>query len=216
MLHDVSLSLANGEVVGLIGPNGAGKSTLIKILAGLVRPSAGSVRFAPTGRATPASFVFEMDGLPIDMTVGRFLAAEAAAHGVSGHACAEAIETAGLADLRRRLIRQLSLGNRRRVALACAQLSEAAVMVLDEPTNGLDLDGLRMVRDVISRSRAAGNAVLFSSHTMSEVERLVDRVVILRAGEVAFTGGVPALLDRAGTTDIELAYERILRAEAVA
>ena len=198
-------------MVGLIGPNGAGKSTLIKCLAGLVRPDSGTVEIdGASSTESAASFVYESDALPLDMSVRSFLRCEATAVGATGSAVGLAATETGLAGLLKQPIRNLSQGNRRRVALAAALLGQRELLVMDEPTNGLDIDGLHMVRDLIAGWRGQGRAVLFSSHTMSEVERLADRVVVINRGRVLFDGSVAELRVKTGSGGLEEAYEALV------
>ena len=209
-LDAVSVSVSAGEVVGLIGPNGAGKSTLIRCLAGLVRPTEGTVSIRRAREGRPAlSFVYESDALPPDMTVGSFLACEAVALGVP---IAEARTVAGETGLAgtSRTIGRLSLGNRRRVALAAAILGTPDLLVMDEPTNGLDIEGLQMVRALIAERKELGRGVLFSSHTMAEVERVADRVVVIQHGCILFDGSLGELLSSTGAARLEDGYEALL------
>lgn len=213
-LTGLDLSVAPAEVVGLVGPNGAGKTTLIKCLAGLLRADAGSLELRGVdNRTARVSFVYEADTLPVDMSVEACLRCEASALGVPASTVRIALSEVGLAASGRRLIRSLSLGNRRRVAIALALLADSDLIVMDEPTNGLDIEGLRLVRSVVSTQRARGKSVLFSSHTMSEVERVADRVVVVSGGRVRFDGAIDALRERTGAATLDEAYEIILRTE---
>lgn len=213
-LAGLDLTVAPAEVVGLVGPNGSGKTTLIKCLAGLLRPDAGTLELRGLGdREAKVSFVFEVDTLPLDMSVEACLRCEASALGVPASAVRVALSEVGLSASGKRPIRSLSLGNRRRVAIALALLADSDLIVMDEPTNGLDIEGLRLVRSVVSTQRARGRSVLFSSHTMSEVERVVDRIVVVSHGRVRFSGTIDALREQTGATTLDEAYEIILRAE---
>lgn len=211
-LSGVDLKVFAAEVVGLIGPNGAGKTTLIKCLAGLIRPDEGSIEIRGNNPFGPtASFVYESDALPLDMTVESFLRSEALAVGASPAAVRAAVSESGLTGARRRLIGTLSFGNRRRVSLAAALLGDADLIVMDEPTNGLDIDGLHMVRTLIADRKRRGRSVLFSSHTISEVERVADRVAVINHGLVLFDGPVDTLVATTGSPRLEDAYEAVLR-----
>lgn len=209
-LDGVSLSVRRGEVVGLIGPNGSGKSTLVKCLAGLVRPDSGVVGLPLPGAVPSRRFVYESDALPPDMRVEAFLHCEATALGASVGSVDRSMRDTGIEALRRRTIAGLSMGNRRRVALAAALLGDFDLLVLDEPTNGLDMDGLRMVRQLIRPVTRYHLGVLFSSHTMSEVERLADRVVVINHGRVLYDGTVEGFITEAGESTLESAYEAVL------
>jgi ABC-2 type transport system ATP-binding protein len=213
-LDGVSFEIRPGEVVGLIGPNGAGKTTLVKCLAGLLRPSSGTIQWPAPG-GSPAgqgsgdclSVLFEVDALPKDMKVDRFLRAEACARAVDPSAVEAVLSRVDAEPLARRMIETLSQGNRRRIALAAALLKETPLVILDEPTNGLDVEGLRVVRSVITESvSASGRAVLFSSHTIAEVERLAHRVIILQRGCLEFQGTAAELLSLTGAASLEDAY----------
>lgn len=213
-LAGLDLMVGPAEVVGLVGPNGAGKTTLINCLAGLISPDAGSLRLRGIGGSAPTvSFVYEVDALPVDMTVEACLRCESSALGVPASAVSAALAEVGLAAVRRRYIRGLSLGNRRRVAVALALMADSDLLVMDEPTNGLDIEGLRIIRGVVNRQRKHGKSVLFSSHTMSEVERVADRIVVVSHGRVRFSGTITSLRQETGAATLDEAYETVLQRE---
>jgi ABC-2 type transport system ATP-binding protein len=219
-VNELSFKLQKGQVVGLIGPNGAGKTTTIKCLAGLAKANSGKLYL--NGQLLPEnndqrnaiSFVFEIDALPTDMSVKRFLSSEAAALGLGKEQVNHAISAVSLTDLQNRFISSLSMGNRRRVSLAATLLSQSDVIVLDEPTNGLDIAGLRFVRDLISQYRSQGKSVLFSSHTLSEVEKVVDKVLVINHGKKLFEGDIPSMVSSVAARSLEEAYELVLAKEA--
>jgi ABC-2 type transport system ATP-binding protein len=219
-INAISMTVAQGEVVGLIGPNGAGKTTILKCLAGLIKSYSGSILVngvdarAARQRNDLLSFLFEIDALPNDMLVKNFLISEAYALGLGKPAVDEAISKASLTELQNKTIRTLSMGNRRRVGIAATLLPDSDLLILDEPTNGLDIEGLRLIRDLISDKKKNGKSVLFSSHTMSEVEKAVDRVVVICKGEKLFEGELETLRQTSGKSSLEEAYEQMLLGRA--
>ena len=181
-VDDVSLELAPGEIFALLGPNGAGKTTTLRMLAGLIKPSAGSV--AVHGRI---GFLTEAPGLWDRLTVERNLMVHARLHGLDDPARAvdEALDLFDIGARKRDRAAQLSKGLKQRVALARSLLHRPDIVLLDEPTSGLDPESARDVRELILRLRSERRAVLISTHNLDEVERVADRVAVLRARLVA-------------------------------
>jgi ABC-2 type transport system ATP-binding protein len=193
-LDGVTVSIAPGEVLGLIGPNRSGKTTLAKLLVSLCRPTSGEVR--RFGR--PASdvrtlarvgYVHEVPPFPRHETAARLLDALAALSGVRGDVrrkrVAGLIDRLGLADRCREPIAGYSKGMLARLALAHALLNEPALLVLDEPAEGLDPEGRDLLRGLIAERRRQGASVLLISHDWTEVNRTCDRVEVLQAGRLA-------------------------------
>lgn len=193
-VNNISFQVEPGEIVGFLGPNGAGKSTTMRILSGYMP--------ATSGRALVAGFdVFhqsiqvrqsvgympEMAPLYTDMKVKEYLRFRAELKGLSGHAMrrrvGEVMELTGVSDMRRRLIGNLSKGYRQRVALADALVHQPKLLILDEPTNGLDPVQIRHVRDLL-RGLKSKHTVLLSTHILHEVEQSCDRVVMLHEGRI--------------------------------
>jgi ABC-2 type transport system ATP-binding protein len=194
-VEDVSFDVAPGEIFALLGPNGAGKTTTLRMLAGLIEPSSGVVRVggeamrrdtAPRLRGT-IGFLTEAPGLWDRLTVRDNLLVYARLHGLAGPAAAvdRALNLFDIADRAGEPAAQLSKGLRQRVALARTLLHRPAAVLLDEPTSGLDPESARDVRELIVRLRVDGRAVLLSTHNLDEVERLADRVAVLRTRLVA-------------------------------
>jgi ABC-2 type transport system ATP-binding protein len=194
-VEDVSLDLVAGEIFALLGPNGAGKTTTLRILAGLIAPSSGTVTIG--GQALlPASaprlrsrigFLTEAPGLWDRLTVRQNLTVYARLHGLADprRAVDGALATFGIGDREHEAAAQLSKGLRQRVALARTLLHDPDVILLDEPTSGLDPESARDVRELILRLRAERRAVVLSTHNLDEVERVADRVAVLRSRLVA-------------------------------
>jgi ABC-2 type transport system ATP-binding protein len=190
----VSLQVEAGEVMGLLGPNGSGKTTILRILTGYLLPSSGTARIAgldvvDDALAARARVGYVPEDVPLYawMSVREFLAFMARLKGLAGQAAAGSVEAAierlGLGDVRRILIGKLSRGYRQRVAVAQALLGDPALLILDEPTNGLDPRQIIEMRGHI-RALAGERTVLVTSHILGEIERVADRVAILLGGRL--------------------------------
>ena len=190
----VSFELGRGEIFALVGPNGAGKTTTLRMLAGLITPSSGTVRFR--GEATPGGmaalrattgFLTETPGLWERLTVGQNLRVYARLHGLPDpvRAVDAAMDLFGIRDRAAESTAVLSKGLRQRVALARTLLHDPAVVLLDEPTSGLDPESARDVRELVLRLRDDRRAVMISTHNLDEVDRLADRVALLNTHVVA-------------------------------
>jgi len=206
-LDGVSFSVGRGEVVGFLGPNGAGKSTTMRILTTFMAATSGSVRVGgdcvfehPMRVRERIGYMPENNPLPLDLRVGDYLKFRAQlkrlANGDSANRIAEVMEQCGVADVAGRFIGQLSRGYRQRVGLADALLAKPELIVLDEPTAGLDPNQVRSVRRLI-RELAGSHTVLISSHILSEIEMTCDRVVILHEGRLLASGALDALMAKA-------------------
>ncbi len=190
----VDLEVAAGEVVALCGPNGAGKTSLLDCVSGMRRPDGGTVRVLGTDpyRAGPAArarvgVVLADLGLPAAAPARAVLAHHAGMY-ADPRPPGELAARLGVDDLGRRTVRRLSSGQRQRLAVACALVGRPDVLVMDEPTAALDPEGRRSVLELVAEAAAAGCAVLWSSHTLLDVERAADRVVVLAGGRVLADG----------------------------
>jgi len=192
-LDDLTLTLSRGEVVGVAGPNGAGKTTLISLLLGYLRPTRGRVRvddLPPRAwiERHGAAYLAELIAIPGRWTVETALRRYTVLAGVVGARAGERVESLltefGLADQRAKRTRELSKGNLQRLGLAQALASESDLVVLDEPTHGLDPLWTQRFRDVVRTLRRPSRMILIASHNLDELERLADRVLILHQGRV--------------------------------
>jgi sodium transport system ATP-binding protein len=217
VVDGIGFEVHAGEIYGLIGPNGAGKTTTFRILAGLLSPSAGSVRVdgidvaaEPARAKARLGFSTGSSGLYGRLTAREQLAYFGALHGMAPARLAARIdEVAASVDLTRLLGRRcekLSTGERQRVSIARALVHDPAVLILDEPTAGLDVLASRFLRDVILRARHDGKAVLFSTHYLAEAELLCDRVGFLHRGKILREGKPEELKAAAGATTLEQAF----------
>lgn len=191
-LREFSLQLAPGEVVGIAGPNGAGKSTLISLVLGFLHPSSGTVKVEGQ---SPRSYVethgvgylSEVFALPPRWSVAEALQRFAVLGrlGDSGPRRIEAmIEFTGLGEHRRKLVKQLSKGTLQRVGIAQALLVPRRLVILDEPTHGLDPVWTQNFRDIVGESRSPDRSMLIASHNLDELERVADRVAIIHQGQL--------------------------------
>lgn len=193
----ISFSIEPGECVGLLGPNGAGKTSLLSCMAGLRLPSEGSVRVAghtPTRVPRAGStlgYVFDPPGLTTDFTAEGCIRWEALAQGLSADAARDAVARYGITDFARRRVGKMSTGQRQRVAIAASLVGDPAVLILDEPTNGLDIEAARWLRELIADRTRRGKTTVVSSHQLGEVRRIVDRVIVVNK-VLKYDGVIPA------------------------
>ncbi|MBM3569771.1 MAG: ABC transporter ATP-binding protein [Alphaproteobacteria bacterium] len=220
----IDFTLAPGEVVGLLGGNGAGKTTTIAMLLGLLVPSAGRVRIfgqdflAHRHRCLPRmNFSSPYVDLPNRLTVEQNLAVYARLYGVADRKAriAELARDLDIADLLDRPSGKLSSGQKTRLALAKALVNRPSLLLLDEPTASLDPDTADWVRGYLERyRRESGAAILLASHNMAEVERLCDRVLMMKAGRIVDRGRPEELLARYGRQNLEQVFLDIARDRA--
>ncbi|HEY2717259.1 MAG TPA: ABC transporter ATP-binding protein [Solirubrobacterales bacterium] len=225
-VKDVDLSVEPGDVFGYLGPNGAGKTTSLRMMLGLIRPTAGTVRLF--GR-DPQATVRALEG------VAGFVEAPSFYPYLSGHdnlqllasldggeaklLIPEALEIVNLTDRAKDRVGAYSHGMRQRLGIAAALLRQPKLLLLDEPATGLDPAGMRDMRDLIRELSARGMTVLLSSHLLGEVEELCNRVAIVRKGGLAYQGSLAELRRQAGggyllrTTDDDVA-RRVAAAQA--
>ncbi len=197
-VHQLSLSVRRGEVYGLLGPNGAGKTTTLRMLLGLVRPTSGSalVLDAPPGSTAalartgalveePALYPF-LSGRDTLRVLGRY-------RGIGRARVDEALDLVGLLPRAADHVRTYSLGMRQRLGVAAALLADPRLLILDEPTNGLDPKGMARMRELIRELGAGDRTVVLSSHLLTEVEQVCDRVGVIRDGRLVAQGPVAQL-----------------------
>ncbi|HHC81070.1 MAG TPA: gliding motility-associated ABC transporter ATP-binding subunit GldA [Flavobacteriia bacterium] len=189
-LDAISFTIESGQIVGFLGPNGAGKSTMMKIITtyisqneGLVEVNGYDVRTEPMSVKQSVGYLPEHNPLYLEMYVKEYIQFNASVHKVSKGRIEEVIEQVGLTPEIHKKIKQLSKGYRQRVGLAVALLHDPKVLILDEPTTGLDPNQLIEIRGLI-REIGKTKTVLFSTHIMQEVEAVCDRVIIINKGKI--------------------------------
>jgi sodium transport system ATP-binding protein len=225
VVTDVSFAAANGRITGLLGPNGAGKSTSLRMVSGLIVPTAGSIKIdgLESGNNQKVSVkrslgvLCDASGLYPRLTVREHLEYSAGLHGLSGDqleaAVARALDLLEIEDLAERRTEGFSHGERRKVELARALVHDPQNILLDEPTNGLDVPSIRVLRRTVRRLAELGKCVLFSSHVMQEISALCDQVVIIARGRVLATGSPSDLQKRSGQVNLEEAFVHLIGGE---
>jgi ABC-type multidrug transport system ATPase subunit len=210
-LDGVDLRVRAGEVYGLLGPNGAGKTTLMKAVLGLQRPTSGEIRLfgRPYDRRslTEVGALVEAPGLWPHLNAMAHLRIHAQLRGVSKDWIEPVLEQVQLGGVRDRRVSQYSLGMRWRLGIAIALLVRPRFIVLDEPTNGLDPLGIREMRGLIRSLAEAGVTIMISSHQLSEIAQICDRVGVLVAGRTRYEGEIAGL---AVDGDLEAGFFRII------
>jgi len=200
-VDDLTVQLGCGRVIGLLGPNGAGKTTTLRLLLGLVAPTFGAATI--DGRPYRAldepirhiGAVLEATSFHPGRRARDHLRVLGATAGLPDHRVDDVLAEVGLAGAARRRVGGFSLGMRQRLGLAAALLGDPDVLVLDEPTNGLDPEGIRWLRDFLRAYAASGRTVLVSSHLLAEVAQTVDEVVVLAGGRLVAHAPLSELLN---------------------
>jgi ABC-type multidrug transport system ATPase subunit len=222
VLKDISLQVPEGSIYGFLGPNGAGKTTTLKLILGLLKKQQGDIML----RGQP----FEKDRVGMLRNLGSFIETPS----LYGHLSAKenlliwqkiwqcppsnithALELVGLAGAGSKKVRQFSLGMKQRLGIAVAILHKPSLLILDEPTNGLDPHGILDVRELLTTlNRQEGATILVSSHLLSEIEKLVTHTGIIHKGGMIFQGTLQTLLDRHPQSDLEKIFLDTIKIDA--
>jgi sodium transport system ATP-binding protein len=216
-VEDLTFTAADGAITTLLGGNGSGKTTTLRAIGGLVRPDTGAVRIDSTSvaddRVTALArlgVLHDEFGLYPRLTAREHLRFAAELHGLRGQARDAAVERTiallELDDLAGRRTKGFSHGERMKVALARTLVQSPQNVILDEPTRGLDIFAVRLLRRVLQQLRTAGTCVLMSSHAMAEVMELSDHVVVIHAGRVRAAGAPATLVAETGADNLEGAF----------
>ncbi len=216
-VQDVSFSAADGQITGLLGPNGAGKSTSLRMLATLVVPDAGNASIDGHNVVTQVEAARRNLGyMPHDAGIYPRLTARENIHyyarlcglsaSVAQQRTGELIEQLAMTSFADRRAAGFSQGQKTKVALGRALVHSPRNLMLDEPTNGLDVMATRGLREIVRNLADRGHCIVFSSHVMQEVSALCDRIAIIAEGRIALADSLPAILSRTGQTDLEDAF----------
>jgi ABC-2 type transport system ATP-binding protein len=198
-LAGIDLRVPEGSVLAMLGPNGAGKTTALKLLVGLARPTAGAAYLGgeqvrtTVSDPTEVGVFIEPCGAHPGRTARAHLRSLATLAGLPRGRVAEVLDLVGLTDAAGRRVGGYSMGMRKRLGLAAALLGDPQILVLDEPVNGLDPQGIRWLRTLLRSRAAAGTTVLLSSHVLSEAAQTVDDVVVIDRGRLVHQGPLAAL-----------------------
>jgi sodium transport system ATP-binding protein len=220
-VREVSFTAPDGQITGLLGPNGAGKTTLLRMLATLIVPDAGGASIGGLDVVRDRYAVREAIGVLSDarglyprLTARENILYYGTLHGLSGGEldarAAKLIHALGLDTLADRRAQGFSQGEKMKVAIARALVHDPATILLDEPTNGLDIMSVRALREQLRQLRGEGRCLLFSSHVMQEVAALCDRIVILGGGRVVAMGTAAELIAQSGAATLEDAFVTLL------
>lgn len=201
-LKDLDLDIKKGQVWGILGPNGSGKTTALGIILGVLRPSSGSYSWFDQGQASflrrSIGSILEQPNFFPWMTAERQLYMTALQRGLNHPAALieKALKTVHLFEHRNETFKTFSLGMKQRLALAACILGQPKVLVLDEPTNGIDAEGIALVRSIIKELADQGTTILLASHILDEVEKVCSHVVILKEGRVLDRGPIEQVLSQ--------------------
>ena len=211
-LRELDLEIAGPGVIGLVGPNGSGKSTLIRLLLGLIRPTIGGATVFDSPISHPGKYahrvgaLIESPAFVPSLSARTNLRSLARLRGISNTRVEEVLAIVGLLDRSKEPVKRFSLGMKQRLGIAAALLPDAELLVLDEPTNGLDPAGIVEMRQLLRSLGDQGRTVIVSSHLLGEIEAACDSLAIVRFGQLLFSGPLDDLVSRAGES-IEIAPE---------
>lgn len=216
-VNGISFEAADGEVTGLLGPNGAGKTTALRMIYGLMKPNSGTVRVDGIDTVTDRLAVYARMGVLPDshglyprLTAREHMRYFGELHGMSGASLErrtdELIDLLDMKAISDRRSEGFSHGEKMKVSLGCALVHDPGTVMLDEPTNGLDVQSTRAVRRLIRCMRDDGRCVLFSSHIMQEVSALCDRIIIVAEGAIAAAGTPDEIMRQSGHGNLEDAF----------
>jgi ABC-2 type transport system ATP-binding protein len=207
-LKDVSFEIQKGRVYGILGPNGSGKSTTLGIVLNVVNQTKGSYRWFDGTMQTHEALkkvgaIIERPNFYPYMTAEENLQLVCKIKNISYSKVDEKLNLVGLSERRASKFSTFSLGMKQRLAIASALLNDPEILILDEPTNGLDPQGIHQIRDIIKKIAAEGTTILLASHLLDEVEKVCSHVIVLRKGEILYSGAVHEMSANEGFFELE-------------
>jgi len=209
-VKNVSLDIQKGNVYGILGPNGSGKSTTLGIVLNVVNKTSGDYQWFGGAMQTHEALkkvgaIIERPNFYPYMTAQENLELVCKIKGIKPSKVTEKLELVGLIDRQNSKFRTFSLGMKQRLAIASALLNDPEILILDEPTNGLDPQGIHQIRDIIKLIASQGTTILLASHLLDEVEKVCSHVMVLRKGEVLYSGSVDGMSANEGFFELEAA-----------
>ncbi len=215
-VKNVSFEIKKGNVYGILGPNGSGKSTTLGIILNVVNKTAGNYTWFDGKLDTHHALkkvgaIIERPNFYPYLTAEQNLKLVCKIKGVSYDKVKEKLEVVGLYERKDSKFRTFSLGMKQRLAIASALLNDPEILILDEPTNGLDPQGIRQIRDIIRHIASMGTTILLASHLLDEVEKVCSHVVVLRKGEILYTGTVDGIISNEGFFELQSDNHEILK-----
>lgn len=207
-VKNVSLEIKKGNVYGILGPNGSGKSTTLGIVLNVVNKTSGEYRWFGGKLETHEALkkvgaIIERPNFYPYMTAQENLELVCKIKGTTYSKVHEKLELVGLLDRKDSKFSTFSLGMKQRLAIASALLNEPEILILDEPTNGLDPQGIRQIRDIIKQIASQGTTILLASHLLDEVEKVCTHVLVLRKGEILYAGKVDSMMANEGFFELQ-------------
>lgn len=207
-VNNVSFEIQRGNVYGILGPNGSGKSTTLGIILNVVNKTSGSYSWFAGKLETHEALkkvgaIIERPNFYPYMSAYDNLKLVCNIKGASLSKIDEKLELVGLLDRKDSKFRTFSLGMKQRLAIASALLNDPEILILDEPTNGLDPQGIRQIRDIIRKIASFGTTILLASHLLDEVEKVCSHVVVLRKGQILYTGSVNGMISSEGFFELQ-------------
>jgi ABC-2 type transport system ATP-binding protein len=207
-VKNVSLEIHKGNVYGILGPNGSGKSTTLGIVLNVVNKTSGEYSWFGGTMATHDALkkvgaIIERPNFYPYMTAQENLQLVCKIKGINYNKVAEKLDIVGLTERKDSKFRTFSLGMKQRLAIASALLNDPEILILDEPTNGLDPQGIHQIRDIIRLIASQGTTILLASHLLDEVEKVCSHVLVLRKGEILYTGTVAGMSSTNGVIEIQ-------------
>lgn len=210
-VEDVNLCIPRGKIYGLLGPNGAGKSTLLKMVCGMITPTAGQILFnhQPWERSVLSQIGALIENAPLypNLTPYENCRVRSLALGIEENRTAEVLQIVGLTDTGKKRAGRFSMGMKQRLGIALALLNHPQLLILDEPTNGLDPIAIKDLRSLIHQLAEQGTTIILSSHILSEVEIIADSVGIMASGHLGFQGPIHEGID------LEALFEKVVSEE---
>jgi ABC-2 type transport system ATP-binding protein len=219
-VEDLNLSVEPGEILGFLGPNGAGKTTTVKILTGLLPPTAGRARVAgfdvvtqPLEVKRRIGYVPESGALYESLTPAEYLELVASLHHIEPEVAnariEELLDLFDLSDVRHQRMTEFSKGMKQKVLISAALIHKPEVLFLDEPLSGLDANAAMIVKELLKKLAAQGKTIFFSSHILEVVERICPRIVIINEGRQIIEGSSEEISEATGTTTLEEAFSKL-------